>query len=423
MAVKTPAPERAAGRRALASKGLALPDGSFPVKNASYWDKARKAIGRVKSPAKRAAVAKLLRKTAPRFGKTAALKQSWAAPGGSSHSNIGTAIELVGPKGYVHGWIYEGAPGRKGEIIDHLPTADKMTKTQLQQHLNSHHAGTPIPAGARRVGPRNPSKAQLLAMHEAHHGVNRPKGSLFAMPFAHTHGAERVAAAKKAGLYGSAGVRTLGEQAGERRVAAAKRAGLYGASGVRTIQSSNLSPALEFAMPTHQPIRDPAELLIVRGGDGRSAIIRHRAGGDEIGTIRKDGTGWRASVRGKDLQLRNHQRTALADVIGTHNRGALTPQHRPADSAGAALQPPPQQTPLMASYGIPAVRSFATPTTSASSGPRMTSQSDSDSDDSSSGGGLNAKGQQIYKKLKARGFPDARAMAFARRAQNFGGSK
>jgi hypothetical protein len=28
---------------------------------------------------------------------------------------------------------------------------------------------------------------------------------------------------------------------------------------------------------------------------------------------------------------------------------------------------------------------------------------------------------QIYKKLKAKGFPDARAMAFAKRAQSFGG--
>lgn len=276
MAVKTPAPERAAGRKALASRKLALPDGSFPIPNGAYWDKARQAIGRVKDPAKRAAVAKLLRRTASRFGKTAALKQSWAAPGGSSHSNTGSA--------------------------------------------------------------------------------------------------------------------------------------------------------LEFAMPTHLPIRNPSDLVIVRGEGGHSAIIRHRAGGAEIGQIRRDGRGWRAQVGGRDLALRNHQRTALADVIGTHNKGALTENHRPAstDSAGPVLQPPAQQTPLMAQFGIPAVRTFATPTTSSSSGGRMTSaagSSDSSSGDDSGPSGLSPKGQQIYKKLKARGFPDARAMAFARRAQNFGGSK
>jgi hypothetical protein len=81
----------------------------------------------------------------------------------------------------------------------------------------------------------------------------------------------------------------------------------------------------------------------------------------------------------------------------------------------------------MAQYGIPAVRTFATETTSSSSGGRMTSAAgDSDSSsgsDDSGPSGLTPKGVQIYKKLKAKGFPDARALAFAKRAQSFGGSK
>lgn len=72
----------------------------------------------------------------------------------------------------------------------------------------------------------------------------------------------------------------------------------------------------------------------------------------------------------------------------------------------------------MEQYGIPAIRALATPTTGSSDGPRTTSAA---GDDSSGPSGLSAKGQQIYKKLKAKGFPDARAMAFAKRAQSFGG--
>jgi hypothetical protein len=264
-AIELAKPTSAAGRRSLAGRNLALPDGSFPVPNADYWDKARQAIGRVADPAKRAAVAKLLRRTAPRFGKTAALKNSWAAPGGSKHSNTGQAME--------------------------------------------------------------------------------------------------------------------------------------------------------FAMPTTRPIRTPSDLVIVRG-EGGVAIIRHRQGGDEIGQIRREGRGWRASIGGKDLDPRNHQRTALADVIGTHNRGAATAEHRPATSAGSALQPPAQQTPLMAQYGIPAIRALATPSSGSDDGPRVTSN---DPDDGKSSG-LTPKGMQIKKKLLAKGWPDARADQFARRAQNMGKS-
>jgi hypothetical protein len=91
----TPVHETAAGRRALAKKGLALPDGGFPVPNADYWDKARQSVGRVKNPARRAALAGLLRKTAPKFGKTQALQQSWAAPAGSAHANPDLGIYLA----------------------------------------------------------------------------------------------------------------------------------------------------------------------------------------------------------------------------------------------------------------------------------------------------------------------------------------
>lgn len=94
--------ETAGGRKSALKRGLAIAPPSpgappgFPITTAQHWEKARQAIGRVKSPARRAAVARLLRKTAPRFGKTAALHQSWAAPGGKKKavaaSNIGGQV-------------------------------------------------------------------------------------------------------------------------------------------------------------------------------------------------------------------------------------------------------------------------------------------------------------------------------------------
>lgn len=166
-------------------------------------------------------------------------------------------------------------------------------------------------------------------------------------------------------------------------------------------------------------VTGPSDIIVSRSPDG-AAVIRHRLGGASIGTIRRTTDGaWVSQIDGEQgtLPERTHQRTALADLLGTWNKTAASP-FRP---AAPALQPPPQQTPLMAQYGIPAVRALATPATGAGAGPRVTGMAgtagDGDSDDS----GLSSKGQAIYRKLKARGFPDARAMAFARRAQNMSG--
>lgn len=172
--------------------------------------------------------------------------------------------------------------------------------------------------------------------------------------------------------------------------------------------------AVELASGTiRRPIHGPMDVLVARKDDG-TAVLRHRHGGAEIASLRKtDGGKWVASVNGRDLEPRDHQRTALMEAVGTWNKavtGAVRPQAAP-------LQPEPHQTPLMAEYGIPAVRSaaFATPTAGASDGPRMTTASAGD--DGTEENGLSPKGQAIYKKLLAKGFPAARAMAFAKNSQ------
>lgn len=77
MAVKTPAPERAAGRRKLAASGKALPGGSFPIPNRAYLKKAIQAVGRA-APGKRPALGRLIRKRARALGAWSTVKGSWA---------------------------------------------------------------------------------------------------------------------------------------------------------------------------------------------------------------------------------------------------------------------------------------------------------------------------------------------------------
>jgi hypothetical protein len=187
------------------------------------------------------------------------------------------------------------------------------------------------------------------------------------------------------------------------RLGVGSRTGDYGSM-------SNTS-GRSIALAGRMPVVSPWDILVSRGNDG-SAQVRHRRGGAVIGQIRKLGGGWAATPDGGgQLEQRTHQRAALLDLLGTWNRGMTTPE-RPA----VPYAQPPQQTPLMAKFGIPAINALATPMTSADSGPRTT-DSDSGSEDTS---GLSPKGQAIYKKLRSRGFPAERALAFAKRAQNMG---
>ena len=114
-------------------------------------------------------------------------------------------------------------------------------------------------------------------------------------------------------------------------------------------------------------------------------------------------------VNGTDLAPRDHQRTALMEAVGTWNKAVTGAMQR----TEAPLQPPPQQTELMAEYGIPAIRALATPTAGAGDGPRMTTAGG----DGTDADGLTPRGQAIKAKLIAKGFPEARAITFAKMSQ------
>lgn len=180
---------------------------------------------------------------------------------------------------------------------------------------------------------------------------------------------------------------------------------------------SNTRGAVELATGiTRRPIHGPMDVLVKRAEDG-TALLKHRQGGATIAALRQTPEGkWVATVNGKDGAPRDHQRTALMEAVGTWNtavRGGVRTQEAP-------LQPEPRQTPLMEQYGIPAMRSagFATATVGAGDGARVTSaDAGSGGDDGTDDNGLTAKGKAIYAKLIKKGFPAARALAFAKNSQ------
>lgn len=90
--VKTPAPERAAGRKKLAAAGNALPDGSEPIPDLDYLKKAIRSVGRL-DPSKRPALKVLIIKRARELNALNApgVKGTWAFQG----SNDGEAINLA----------------------------------------------------------------------------------------------------------------------------------------------------------------------------------------------------------------------------------------------------------------------------------------------------------------------------------------
>jgi hypothetical protein len=165
------------------------------------------------------------------------------------------------------------------------------------------------------------------------------------------------------------------------------------------------------------PVVSPWDILVSRNEDG-SAQVRHRRGGTDIGTIKRGEDGsWAAKVaNGAELPGHAHQRSALMELLGTWNTGASKPER----AAAVPYAEPPKQTPLMEKFGVPAISALATPMTSASDGPRVTAAGSSDTSGSEDTNGLSPKGKAIYAKLKARGFPAERALAFAKRAQNMG---
>ena len=334
----------AGARKAALKQGNALPPPSpgappgYPIRNGSDWENARNAVGRVRDPGRRASLAKLLRKTAPKFGKSKALGKSWAAKG-SAHANTMEALEMAQMRCPSCGYQADDAKfAVSGGTAD---TSDASAPGVLR---------TPAGNVSSTAAGMNPGQIGVRG--------GKPAGAL--------------------------------SNTGQRDITLARRT----------------------------PVTHAWDVLVSRGQGGR-AVVRHRQGAVPIGEVLRTENGKWVSVidGGTQLHPHTHQRAALAELLGTWNASATRPERWPATPAMPAARAP-EQTPLMAQYGVPAATTLATPTGGSSDGPRSTSSSTSDNSDGSGPAGLSPKGIAIYKRLLAKGFPAARALQFARNSQN-----
>lgn len=390
-------------------------------------------------------------------------------------------IDLVGPHGYVHGWIKVGSDGAAAshgkEVAGNLGGGKGVVVGTY-----NHNRGTVTDYGGREhpVTHIDPSRSEAgfkgdvstshlpadmrRAMEAYDRAVSRgvkteapglktfrqPSGALsngygrsldFAQPKLGS-GARFKKLSATLAARGAHNPDALAAYIGRKKYGAKK----FGGLSHRNMANSDLAGVLlagsqEQAGPPASPlhpglrIQGPYDFMINRSSEDPSvAVVRHRRGGSIIGEIEhlEDGT-WAGKLGGTRLEPRTQQRAALLELLGAHNRQVVR-----ADAPG--WQQPRIQTPLMRQLGIPAVAGFATPATGSGDGPRMTKASggkydpdnDNDNDGSTSAkadpdkdgaAGLTPKGKAIYKKLCAKGFPAARALMFAKRAQSFGGSK
>ena len=342
MSASLPHSETTAGRKALAAKGRALPDGGFPVGDAEHWDKARQAVGRVKNPARRAALAKMLRKTAPMVGRTQALGQSWAAPAGSAHANPDLGIYLA------------------------VTAKDEQGLTLTCPECNY-------------TGPAGTFGASGASLDKSPEDLRTPAPS-------------------------TGGVRD--------GVPLTVRTG-----AAHALANGGTRAALELAGGTADGPPAPHP-----GPDGRAGVPRTGRDRDAAAPARRHHHREHPQDRKRPVG-RVGQRPGPAAPRPPADRPDGSRRHvqqggrvRYQAAAGAVAAAAAVQTPLMAEYGIPAIRALATPVTGATAGPRMTTTAASGAGTDENG--LNAKGQGIYKKLIAKGFPPARAVTFAKMSQN-----
>jgi len=111
--MKTPAPQRAAGRKKLAKANDALPDGSFPIPDVAYLKKAIRAVGRAPA-SKRPALKALIRKRAKALGamNEPGVKGTWAFANDDSKAlEMATMTRMPKVRGAADVTVSRSGPG------------------------------------------------------------------------------------------------------------------------------------------------------------------------------------------------------------------------------------------------------------------------------------------------------------------------
>lgn len=389
--MKTPAPERAANRRKLAAAGQALPGGSEPIPDVEYLKKAIRSVGRL-DPSKRPALKKLIVKRARELKATSApgVKGTWAFQGG----NDGGALEFVGPEGFVHGWKYVGGGDRA-----HV------------KPLGMSASGSDIHSGDRVKVAGGMHKGATGTVMEKAGGnklyVKSDDGSTITAQDKHLYHTDAPAPAARA---------KLKLPRGSKRPAMAH---------------ANDSEALEMAMPARRMpvVRGPADVQASRTAPGVISVM-HKSTGTRVGVINSVPGGFQpVHASGKTLPVSPQMAPAMAGLIAWHNKMAA---QKAATAQAMTPAAPAAVAPMAKAYandGEQEALDFAgaIPVTTSGDGPRITAMAGGKKGRSipaakltmaaqGTSGGMTAEVAKVYKKLIAKGFKPAQAMAFAKRA-------
>jgi chemotaxis protein histidine kinase CheA len=156
LAVKTPAPERAAGRRKLAAEGKALPGGEDPIPDLDYLKRAIQSVGRL-DPSKRPALKALIIKRARELKAMdePGVKGTW--PFEAANDTEGIELAMMTRTARVRGpgdvSCSRTAPGEV--TVTHKPTGMRIGKLAPAQHggwQGTHATGKATPPSGSMAG-------------------------------------------------------------------------------------------------------------------------------------------------------------------------------------------------------------------------------------------------------------------------------
>jgi hypothetical protein len=356
LAVKTPAPERAAGRAKLAASDDALDDGSFPIPDLAYLKKAIRSVGRAPA-SRRPALKALIRKRARELNAMdePGVKGTWAFEG----ANGGEAIELA--YRYKHGWIKVG-----GAADEHIAKA-KQADAEGRHADAINHLGNAL---------------QHVTDKSAAHHLSELKKEM---------------AAKAMGVPYKA--KPLPK---------------------RLHAMANDGGGIELAMMMKTArVRGPGDVSCKRTGPGE-VTVTHKPTGMRIGTLKSaQHGGWAGThATGKPSPASGSMAGALSGLIGVHNKVAASmPSAEPAGSVHAmAAHEAAMELAGALPYTSAATSSDGPRVTTMGGSGGATSIKTATGKTVSAAGGVSAEVQKVYRKLIAKGMKPAQAMALAKRA-------
>lgn len=415
--MKTPAPQRAAGRKKLAAMGQALPDGTAPIPDVAYLKKAIRAKGRV-DPSKWPALKALIVKRAKQLGatNTPGVRGTWAFQA----ANDGEALEM---SSYIAPHLPAGSPagGQFGTT-----SGGGGKPTPAQQHA-AHDAHMAHLQHLVDIGKATPAQKAELAAKKA---AAKKTTTAAATTAAKTATAAKPKAAAKAKAPAKPKVNktkgTVTATVGGKKVTMTLHQWhQLHVAHEKAIKAANDTEAIEMATATPRKmpmVRGAADVQLRRTGPGM-ITVQHKSTGMKVGTITPKGNGWQGMhATGTATGASGSQQGALTGLIAFHNKQAAKAKASgfpPAQQDGTAVMPGSKTyTAERDAVDLAGALPVSTPASSSSDGPRVTSMGSGKAAAAPAGSpsGLSPYAAAIYRKFIAKKMKPAVALAFAKRA-------